>query len=113
MAKVKIEQLNKGMVVAEDVKNLDNMLLIPTGTKLTERHINILQAWGVFEVEVEVADGAAPASDPFEGLPAELLAQATADVRSRFHRLDEHEPAANEVFQVMLRRRVRRHTNSK
>jgi hypothetical protein len=53
MPRIKTESLQEGMVVSCDVKNIDNMLLIPAGCNLTERQINILQAWGVAEIDIQ------------------------------------------------------------
>ena len=39
-----------------DVKNIDDMLLIPAKTLLSGRQINILKAWGVGEIDVEASD---------------------------------------------------------
>ena len=52
MSRIKTEQLKEGMVVVTDVKNMDDMLLIPAGAKLTSRQIGILQSWGVLEIDV-------------------------------------------------------------
>jgi hypothetical protein len=57
MIRVKSEALQPGMIVARDVKNIDGMLLAPLGCQLSERQIDILQAWGVVEVEVEAGSG--------------------------------------------------------
>jgi hypothetical protein len=109
MPKIKAESLQPGMVVAKDVKNLDNMLLIPSGCELTERQIDILLAWGVDEIEVEAAEGAKDESDPLAALSPEALAQLAAEVKALFWKPDESNPVYQEVFQLMLRRRARKH----
>lgn len=96
------------MVVALDVMNIDNMLLVPAGCPLTERHIDILKAWGVTEVEVDLANDVADMRDPLSQLPPEKVAQITAEMRKRFWALDEANPAAMKVFEVMLQRKARR-----
>lgn len=96
-----------GMVVATDVKNIDNMLLIPTGCSLTERQINILQAWGVGEIEVQGSEIAEDA-DPLAALPPEAVAKMSAEVKSLFWQPDESNPVFGEIFKVMLRRHARR-----
>jgi hypothetical protein len=55
MTKLKIDLVEAGMIVARDVKNMDNMLLIPAGCALTSRQITILRAWGVEEIDVAAA----------------------------------------------------------
>ena len=96
------------MTVARDVKNIDGMLLAPSGCELSERQINILQAWGVTEVEVEADEEMAQAHDPLAQLPPETLAKLTADLRARFWKPDEFGPVPAEIFQLMLLRQARR-----
>ncbi len=96
------------MVVARDVKNMDGMLLAPTGCTLSERQINILQAWGITEIEVEAGEEAAKAHDPLSQLPPETLAKITADLRARFWKPDDFGPIPAQIFQLMLLRQAKR-----
>ncbi len=95
------------MVVARDIKNIDGMLLAPSGCQLSERQINILQAWGVTEVEVEASDELAKSHDPLAQLPPETLAKITADLRARFWKPDDFGPVPAEIFRLMLLRQAR------
>ena len=99
------------MVVARDVKNIDGMLLAPSGCELSERQINILQAWGVTEIEVEAGEEMAKAHDPLAQLPPETLAKLTADLRARFWKPDDFGPVPAEIFKLMLLRKVRHFLN--
>jgi hypothetical protein len=107
MPRVKTELLQAGMLVASDVKNIDNMLLIPAGAELTERHIGILQAWGVTDVEVQASAGAEDA-DPLAKLPPEVVARLTAEIKGRFWQADESDPVYLEVVKLILQRRAAR-----
>lgn len=109
MPKIKIEQAKEGMVVGSDVKNVDSMLLVPAGCTLSERQINILNAWGVMELEVVTAEGCEDA-DPLANLAAEELERLTAEVKARFWKVDEKNPVFMEVFKLALQRRVRHNT---
>jgi hypothetical protein len=106
--RLKSEALQPGMVVARDVKNIDGMLLAPSGCQLTERQVTILQAWGVVEVEVEAGEQLAKAHDPLAQLPPETLARITADLRARYWLPDEFGPAPAEIFKIMLLRQAQR-----
>ena len=99
------------MVVARDVKNIDGMLLAPAGCELSERQINILQAWGVTELEVEADDAMAKAHDPLAQLSPEILAKLTADLRARFWKPEDFGPAPAEIFKLMQLRQARRLLN--
>jgi len=94
------------MVVARDIKNIDGMLLAPSGCQLSERQIDILQAWGVVEVEVEAGEEMARAHDPLAQLPPETLARITADLRARFWEPDGFGPVPAEIFKLMLLRQA-------
>jgi hypothetical protein len=108
VVRVKSEELKPGMVVARDVKNIDGMLLAPSGCELSERQIGILQAWGVTELEIEASEEQAKSHDPLAKLPPEVLAKLTADLRARFWKPDEFGPVPAEIFKLMLLRQARR-----
>jgi len=107
MPRVKTESLQEGMVVSADVKNIDNMLLIPSGCTLTARQIGILQAWGVTDIDVK-ASGDAENLDALAAMPADALERLTAEVRAGFWKADDADPVFAELFKVILRRRANR-----
>ena len=107
MPKVKLDVLQEGMVVTADVKNLDDMLLIPAGCPLTEKHIDILRAWGIPEVQVDSAGETAETVDPLQLLSPEGLASLEAEVRQRFWKFDETSPVQREMLRLVLRRQAR------
>ncbi|HOW67662.1 MAG TPA: hypothetical protein P5186_14725 [Candidatus Paceibacterota bacterium] len=106
MPKIKTESLRENMVAATDVKNMDDMLLIPAGTRLTEKHINILLTWGIEEVVVEAGDQVNEPVDPLRTIPPEMLQRITADVRKRFRSLDDSSPVQQEILRLAILRRV-------
>lgn len=108
MARVKTGQLKAGMVVAAEVMNMDNVLLLPAGCLLSDKHIEILQAWGIPEIQVEAAEGLEESDDPLARLPPEEAQRLTEETRALFYQLNEKEPAHLEVFNFILRRRARR-----
>lgn len=97
------------MKVEADVRNADGMLLIPSGCNLTERHLTILESWGITEIEVAIPEGMEVNADPLAKLDPEMLERLRNEVRARFVQLDEQSPAAMEIFQVVLRRHARKH----
>lgn len=107
MPRIKTEQLKEGMVVITDVKNMDDMLLIPAGAKLTTRQIGILQAWGVLEIDVKSADGAGN-TDILSKLPPETLAKLTAETKAIFWRPDDNDQVFAELLRLLLSRRIKR-----
>lgn len=93
------------MVVSGDVKNIDNMLLIPSGCKLTARQIGILQAWGVSNIEVVACDGTSD-TDVLAKLSPEELEGLSAEVRRTFWKADDSDPVFTELFKLILQRRA-------
>jgi len=108
MPKVKVESLKEGMVVASDVMNMDNMLLLPAGCTLSEKHIEILQAWGITEINIAAADGVAEPVDPLARLTPEEAQRLTQETKALFWHLDESCPAQMDLFGLILRRRARK-----
>ena len=96
------------MIVTGDVRNLDNMLLIPAGCALSERHINILCAWGIAEIQVEACEAAEDARDLLQELPPGRLEQLTRELASTFWEPVDKGPVQQEVFNLVLRRQAKR-----
>ena len=107
MPRLKTGDLKEGMVVAIDVNNMDDMLLLPAGSLLTGRQINILKAWGVAAIEVEASDLIGN-QNPLARLSPEVVARLTAEIKARFWQADESNPVFAEVFKLMLWRRARK-----
>ena len=107
MPKIKIASVREGMVVTADVKNMDNMLLIPAGCALTEKHVNILNAWGIAEIQVESGGAAEVSGDILEQLPAETLEQTRKDLAGIFWDPIDKSAVQAEMFDLVLRRKAR------
>src|SRR5688500_12667795 len=107
MPRVKTELLQEGMVVSSDVKDLDNMLLIPKGCRLTARQIGILQAWGVPQIEV-AASAAIDDTDLLAKMPPEQVEKLSQELRATFWKADDADLVFAELFKLLLRRRADR-----
>jgi hypothetical protein len=106
MPKVKTENLKEGMVVSADIKNLDDMLLIPSGAQLSPRHIKILMTWGINEVQVEATEDGSQSDDPMATIDPEVLEKIKAETLKVFRSLDESSKVQQEIFRLVTRRRV-------
>jgi hypothetical protein len=107
MPNVKLESLQEGMIVTADVRNLDNMLLIPAGCALSGRQIDILSAWGIAEIQVEACGDSEDFVDLLQQLPPETLEQLTRDLKAAFWEPVDESPVQQEVFNLVLRRRAK------
>ena len=106
--KLKLESLKEGMKVSADVRNMDDMLLIPAGCELTPRHIKVLQTWGVEEVSVESSSESEDARGPLEKLPPETLERLRSETLSQFLSPQFTHPIQEELFRILLLRRARK-----
>ena len=52
MATVHTDNLEEGMVLSEEVKDIKGRLLLKKGQEIDSKHIKILKMWGVTEVPV-------------------------------------------------------------
>lgn len=100
------------MTLCADVSTPEGLFLFPAGTGLTDRHLMILESWGVAEVDVTLPEGMVASLDPLAQLDAQTLERLGTELKGRFLQLEEEEPAAMEVFRVMLRREAARHIAS-
>jgi hypothetical protein len=109
MARVKLDALREGMVVAAEVKNMDDMLLIPAGCEITQRHIKVLRTWGISEIQIDGGDPSG--STTLLKVAPEVLERMSAELRALFWAGDDNGAPQQEIFRLALRQRVRTHLN--
>ncbi len=107
MPKLKLDALREGMVVAVEVRNLDDMLLLPAGGTLTARQIDILRSWGVAEIQIQATDEAPSNTDPLLQLAPGVAETLAEETKARFRGFDPNNPVQQELFRLALRRRAR------
>ncbi len=107
MARVKVESLQVGMRVVGDIKNQDNMLLIPAGCTLTDKHIDLLRSWEIPEVEAELPAENDHPEDVLARLPEDLLGQLKTELEKRFWHFEAGNPVYEAVFKRALLRLAR------
>ena len=76
MSYIAVEKLKEGMVLDEDVHDLNTRLLLSKGQKVAQNHIRILKIWGVTRVRIigeEIENAANELS--IEGIDADHLKQ--------------------------------------
>ncbi len=98
MCLIKINKIEPGMVLAEDLKNRNGRFLLPSGANLTARHIKMLKMWGVIEANIggtiseDVEDNAISELDPA------TIEMAKKTVRGRFRYSNTDHPVTQELF---------------
>jgi hypothetical protein len=53
MLNLAIQDLKPGMVLARPVRNLQGVLLLEAGARITKKNIRIFKSWGVNEVVIQ------------------------------------------------------------
>jgi hypothetical protein len=101
---VAVDDLEVGMILAEDVLDQQGRLLLPSGSDLTDRHLRAFQMMGILAVKVR-GTGAEP---PEPVLSPEILAEAEARVRARLHNNDLEQPVIAEIYRFAVQREARR-----
>lgn len=99
---VAVDDLEAGMLLAEDVRDQQGRLLMPAATELTERHLRAFQLWGILGVKIRRP------GDP-EGpgeltVPPELRAEAELLVRDRLRHNDPQDPVIAELQRLCVAR---------
>ena len=81
MIRVNIVDLKPGMILAQPVRNHQDVKLLDAGTKITKKNIRIFKSWGVIEVsvagelnELKIA-GKMPGAEAKENVELELEAK--------------------------------------
>jgi len=94
MSLKKPQELESGMVLAADVLNLDGQTLFKAGLELEDRQIEILQMWGIPNVEIagEQTEEELVNLDQF---PPHILKKAERLVDIRFKLVKSPHPVVN------------------
>ena len=98
------EKLQEGMVVDKDVLNSQGQLLIPQATEIKERHIFILETWGVDEISV-LGGGEDEIQESF---PEEILEQATLEVEEHSIHVNSQHNAVKTLNEIFIINRARK-----
>ena len=53
MVSISADDLKSGMILAKSVRNLQGLMLLNAGARLTAKNIRILKSWGVSELFIE------------------------------------------------------------
>jgi hypothetical protein len=108
MGKLNLDQLQPGMVLAADIFDRNNRVLLKAGLALTDRHLTVLRQWGVTEADVQGIDREEINAQESMELDHELLAHAEESYRSLFRYADLQHPFNQELFRLCVMRTVRR-----
>jgi hypothetical protein len=100
VGKVAIENIETGMVLANDVHDRSGRLLLGAGAELTQKHLVIFRTWGVLEADIagqgndETIDQIPSDVDPLE------LSAAVQELAPLFRHTNRAHPAIIELMRL-------------
>ena len=100
MGSIHINKLKPGMVLDEEVKDINGRLLLKKDKKIQPAHIRIFKIWGVTEVNISGNNGnkdtSAGPADP------ELIEKTKENTQQLFRHVDLEHPAIKEIFRISI-----------
>lgn len=103
MGMTPITQIEEGMVLAEDVKDINSRLLISKGERITAENFRILKIWGIPEVKIEGERSAAKKKSSIPG--TKITPRQKEEIRKIFSYVDLKHPAIREIYRLSIKYR--------
>ncbi len=105
MGYIAVENIELGMVLEEDVYDINTRLLLSKGQKIANNHIRILKIWGVSEVKVVGSDR--PSAGRHGCIDNEKAEGIKAAIRLVFKNADFANSTLKEICKVALIHRIK------
>lgn len=111
MGIVHTNNLKPGMVLAEEVRDVNGRLLLSKGSGIQPSHLRIFKIWGITEVNVIGDIGHKNRPEPY--VQPELIEKIRDKTLSKFSRADMDHPALKEIFRLSVDYRSRNNVAEK
>ncbi len=102
MAKVSIDNLVPGMLLASDLHDRNGRLLLKAGTELTDRGLYLLRTWGAVEAEIANCDDDRESAPADDAIDPELWAAVETRITPLFRHADLDHPAIKELLRIRI-----------
>jgi hypothetical protein len=100
MGSMHINKLKPGMVIDEEVRDINGRLLLKKDKEIQPAHIRIFKIWGVTEVNIRGNNGSKDTSaGPADPELVEKIKESTLDL---FRYVDLEHPAIKEIFRISV-----------
>jgi HD-like signal output (HDOD) protein len=107
MSCISVDALEKGMILSEDVMDINARLLLSKGQQITPKHIRILKVWGIIDVNVVGDKGSTEPEASF--VDPEIVEAVKGSTREIFKNVDLEHPALEEIFKLSVDYRSKNH----
>lgn len=107
MSKVKIKDLQEGMIVALAVKDKNGMLIVSQGQKITDKYIRTFKTWGITEIDIEkTVENHGDKDCLAEKKVVIVSAEVKEKVDDLFRYTDKQHPAMVELMELCILRKT-------
>ncbi len=100
---IPVDQIEKGMILASHVYDINSRLLISKGERIKPEHIRILKIWGIPEVKIVGAESNEDHDDFL--MDEEKIDQKKKNLQKLFQYVDLKHPAIKEIFRLSIKYR--------
>jgi HD-like signal output (HDOD) protein len=104
MVAVQTDKLRPGLILAEEVRDINGRLLLASGNEIGSNHIRIFKIWGVPEVIVAGNGRQTKEDDP--AVNPERVEQVQEEVKTLFRHCDLTHPAIKEIYRLAVQFRI-------
>ena len=95
-----INDLKPGMILEEEVRDINGRLLLKKDKKIQSSHLRIFKIWGVTEVNIQGSNGnKKPSASPASPERVEKIKENTKNI---FRFVDLEHPAIKEIFRISV-----------
>ncbi|KJS29830.1 MAG: hypothetical protein VR64_18635 [Desulfatitalea sp. BRH_c12] len=101
MGLVALDQLQEGVILSEDVRDINGRLMLSKGQQITANHIRIFRIWGIPEIPVDAPQRSTPA-DHASQKNTEKLLKTEHTVKKIFQNIDTHHPGIAALFKAAV-----------
>jgi hypothetical protein len=106
MNSVKIKLIREGMVTATEVKDRTGRILLASGKTLTSKHLKVLKAWGI--TEINIMSPKESSSDSRQSAKSILVDPSIVkEMDKLFQFTDRRHPVVSEFYNLCLNRKAK------
>jgi HD-like signal output (HDOD) protein len=110
MGMVHVDNLEVGMVLSEDVRDINSRLLLTKGQKIQSNHIRIFKIWGITEASIVGSQDTKKNTEL--NIDPDELERITEETKFLFKHVDLSHPAIQELFRISVLYRSRDKKNT-
>ena len=111
MSCISVENIKQGMILSEDVRDINNRLLLVKDQEITPKQIRILKIWGITAVNVVDEQGISEQEE--SRVSPEVIKQVEEATKNTFKNVDLDHPAMSEIFRLSVLHRSQHHKSIK